>query len=150
MPLRLRSIAQLIVLLQPHVELVQRLVDGFLPQRVLLVGDAGLKGGRGSQRLGEREDLGAQESGFEIDYCGGVACHCGLGRLVLVGVRFGRRDGGARDANGEGQHVMTFEPPSGQKSTALLAFMYQLQLHRFYDICWNNVVEEKILLSKWI
>lgn len=75
MPLRLWAVAQLVMFLQQPVELVQGLVDGLLAQGVLLLGSAGLKGWGRPEGLGQREDLGAQESGLEVDDCGGVARH---------------------------------------------------------------------------
>lgn len=72
----LRSVRQFVVLLQLVVELAQRVVDGPLPEGVLVGGSVGGGecGGR-AEGLREKEDLGAEEGDFEIDDGGCTGCH---------------------------------------------------------------------------
>ena len=78
--------------LQQVVEFVQCLVDGFLSYCVLLFGNGGLEGGGWLKGLREREDLSAQESGFEVDYCGVFISHSEASMCIGDEGEVGTRD----------------------------------------------------------
>lgn len=74
----LQAIRQSIMFLNLGIEFLKRVVDIALPERSVFVGFG--KGRGGAEGLRERLDLGAEEGGFEVDYCGRVGGHvCGCG-----------------------------------------------------------------------
>jgi hypothetical protein len=76
------------MLLQQPIQLMQCFVDGFLSKRILFGGGVGCEeGGRRGQRVGEREDLGVEESELEIDDRG-----CRGGHLDFDEIQGGERD----------------------------------------------------------